>query len=91
MNSDSQAYSLTGHSLVWTVPLISSSETSGSLEFNVSGAPPSDPGAFFPVNVKFMAAGSLSEIGVKEVLDLSGSDVTFSQERIVEVDEFTIG
>jgi hypothetical protein len=55
------------------------------------GAPSSDPGAFFPVNVKFTAVGSLSEIGVKEVLDSSGSNVTFSQERIVEVDEFTIG
>jgi len=73
------------------VPLISSSETSGALEFNVSGAPPSDPGAFFPVNVKFTAAGSLSEIDVKEVLDSSGSNVTFSRESIVEVDEFTIG
>lgn len=91
MNSNSQAYSLTGHSLVWTVPLISPSETSGSLEFNVSGGPPSDPGAFFPVNVKFTAVGSLSEIGIREVLDSSGSNVTFSEERIVEVDEYTIG
>ena len=70
---------------------MSSSERSGSLEFNVSGAPPSDPGAFFPVNVKFTAVGSLSEIGIKEVLDSSGSNVTFSQESIVEVDKFTIG
>lgn len=91
MSSDSQSYSLTERSLIWTVPLISTSETSGSFEFNVSGDPSSDPGVFFPVNVRFMATGSLSEIGVEKVLDSSGSNVTFSQERIVEVDEFTIG
>ena len=91
---DSQEdYQLTGHSLIWTVPQVSSSAstTSGQLEFSVSGVAGSEPNGFFPIKVNFNAVGSLGEVGIREVLNPDDRVVAFSQDRLVEVSEFTIG
>lgn len=55
------------HSLLWTVPRVSSSDgtRSGSLEFSVGGE---DATSFFPVKVNFTGLGSLIGISVRDSL-----------------------
>lgn len=45
---------------MWTIDTVDSDSPSGSLEFKCEG----DADAFFPVNVGFVAAGSLGNVDV---------------------------
>ncbi|XP_077243843.1 coatomer subunit delta-like [Tasmannia lanceolata] len=53
----------------WSILLIDSSNRSGSMEFIV---PPADSSVFFPINVRFTAAKTFSDIKVVSVLPLRG-------------------
>ncbi|RWR78900.1 coatomer subunit delta-like protein [Cinnamomum micranthum f. kanehirae] len=55
--------------LEWSILLIDNSNQSGSLEFVV---PPADPSVFFPINVRFTAAKTFSDVKVVNVLPLKG-------------------
>ncbi|WCJ28763.1 Coatomer subunit delta [Euphorbia peplus] len=55
--------------LEWTILLIDNSNRSGSLEFVV---PPADSSVFFPINVRFSAASTYSELKVANILPLKG-------------------
>lgn len=83
------SYSLDGDNLVWTVPLVSSSDQkSGSLEFTIDGE---DASAFFPVKVDFAAEGSLIGIVVERAASADGSeDVVFSQESTCTTEEYLV-
>lgn len=71
----------------WTIPSISSENPSGSLEFKCEG----DGDAFFPVNVGFVAAGSLVNVDVaKANLVEGGDEAEFSVEKILTVDKYEI-
>ena len=52
------------NAFVWTIDTIDSENPTGSLEFKCEG----DADAFFPVNVGFVAAGSLADVDVSLVL-----------------------
>jgi hypothetical protein len=76
------------HSLDWTLPLISASDSSGTLEFSVGG---DDAGTFFPVKVAFVAEGSVIDLGVANVSKVDGGDeVVFSQEASVVAEEYVV-
>ncbi|KAF4612121.1 hypothetical protein D9613_004383 [Agrocybe pediades] len=82
------------HSLAWSIPVISPSDDStksGSLMFNVGGV---DVGAFFPVDVSFIAQGSLGGVGVASI-ERAGSDEgeeapDFSVDAFVSTDEYLV-
>jgi hypothetical protein len=57
------------------------------LEFTVGG---DDAGAFFPVKVTFAGQGSLSGLSVGSIALVDGGDVTYSQEEIITVDNYTV-
>lgn len=72
---------------VWTIDTIDADSPNGSLEFKCDG----DADAFFPVNVGFVAAGSLAGVDVaKAAVVASGDEATFSQEKILTVDKYEI-
>ncbi|KAJ4474424.1 hypothetical protein J3R30DRAFT_3295753 [Lentinula aciculospora] len=78
------------HSIAWTIPAISSDEDtrSGSLIFNVGG---DDAGAFFPVEVAFIAKGSLAGVNVASVTKTSGESLnSFSVDSLLTVDEYLV-
>lgn len=76
------------NALVWTVPLVSSSENrSGSLEFTVEGE---DTSVFFPVKVDFAAEGSLVGVQVEQAMKDGGDAVVFSQEVTCTTEEYTV-
>lgn len=76
------------HSLDWNIPIISSEDKSGTLEFTVGG---DDVGTFFPVKVAFVAQGSLIDIGIGSVSRQdTGEDVPFSQDVTISSDEYLI-
>ncbi|MQM04256.1 hypothetical protein Taro_037050 [Colocasia esculenta] len=55
--------------LEWSILLIDSSNRSGSMEFVV---PPTDTLAFFPINIRFTAASTFSDVKITGVLPLRG-------------------
>lgn len=86
----------TSHSLAWSIPRISSSSTSagaedtqsGSLIFTVGG---DDVGAFFPVEVAFVAEGSLAGVKVAGVTNTKGGEEqVFSVDSVLNVEEYLV-
>lgn len=76
------------HSLDWSLPLINSAENNGTLEFSIGG---DDVSSFFPVNVAFIAQGSLVDISVSSVTRADSSDsVDFSQEVTLSANSYQI-
>ena len=76
------------HSLDWSIPLISSDEPSGTLEFKVGG---DDAGTFFPVRVSFVSQGSLLGVGVESAtLTESGETVEFSQDALLTTKDYVV-
>ncbi|XP_050228390.1 coatomer subunit delta [Mercurialis annua] len=55
--------------LEWSILLIDNSNRSGQMEFSV---PPADTSAFFPINVRFSATSTYSDLKVVNVLPLKG-------------------
>ena len=81
------------NTLDWTTSIVSSEEdnTSGSLEFSMPGAG-DDTAVFFPVRVSFNAIGSVAEMAVASIKEISsGADVPYSTEILLNVDEFVVG
>lgn len=71
------------------MPTIAPSDT-GSMVFTVGG---DDPGAFFPVDVNFVAQGSIGGVGVAAVNKVGqdeGEDVIFSVDSLVNVDQYSV-
>lgn len=72
------------------MPSVSSDDDtkSGSIVFTVGG---DDPGAFFPVDVSFVAQGSLGGVNIASVSKSDGSgDVDFSVDSVLIVDEYLV-
>ncbi|KIK63911.1 hypothetical protein GYMLUDRAFT_40121 [Collybiopsis luxurians FD-317 M1] len=91
VSSHSGEWSLdpSSHSIAWKIPLVSAEDDkSGSLVFNVGG---DDTGAFFPVDVSFVAKGSLAGVDVASVTKTSGENIsTFSVDSLLTVDEYSV-
>jgi len=80
----------TSHSLAWSIPVISASDESktGSLIFNIGGV---DVGAFFPVDISFIAQGSLAGVAVESVSRVDGAEAPeFSVDSLFTTDEFLV-
>ncbi|KAJ3740093.1 hypothetical protein DFH05DRAFT_1510256 [Lentinula detonsa] len=92
VSSHSGEWSLnpSSHSIAWAIPFMSGDEDtkSGSLIFTVGG---DDAGAFFPVDVAFVARGSLAGVNVASVTKTSGESVnSFSVDSLLTVDEYLV-
>ncbi|KAI5991738.1 hypothetical protein F5J12DRAFT_897428 [Pisolithus orientalis] len=95
----SSAWSLNpnNHTLEWSIPRISNdnddateSTRSGTLEFSVGG---DDLGVFFPVQVNFVAQGSVANVDVARVERVgegAGGEVGFSCERVISTDSYQV-
>lgn len=75
-----------GRSFIWTIDTVDSDNSSGSLEFKCEG----DADAFFPVQVGFVAAGSLADVDVVKAATTDGAEQSFSQEKVLTVDKYEI-
>ncbi|CAA6663368.1 unnamed protein product [Spirodela intermedia] len=74
--------------LEWSILLIDSSNRSGSMEFVV---PPADTSAFFPINIRFSAASTFSDVKVTGVFPLrGGSPPKFSQRTQLIADNYQV-
>uniref|UniRef100_A0A7S0BJU1 Coatomer subunit delta n=1 Tax=Rhodosorus marinus TaxID=101924 RepID=A0A7S0BJU1_9RHOD len=75
-------------SLIWMIPVINSSNSSGSFEFTTA---PADSNSFFPVSVSFTSKATYAQIAVTGCANaMSEESVKFSQEVSLSTDEFTI-
>lgn len=73
--------------LEWYLPVINTSNASGSLEFNISG----QPDDFFPINVGFYSTKTMCDIQINEVRQSETKQpVKFSQERSLLIDKYEI-
>jgi len=74
--------------LVWTIPVIDESNSSGILNFSI----PSNPDDFYPVNIQFTCTKqSYTSIEIKEVQQVDTKDsVKFSLDRIMYADKFEV-
>jgi hypothetical protein len=76
------------HSLDWSIPLVTPSDSSGSLEFTVGG---DDPGSFFPVKVTFVGQGSMAGLRVTSVTQTgNGEEVVFSEDAVLMSEEYLL-
>ncbi|CAG8627903.1 8374_t:CDS:2 [Ambispora gerdemannii] len=72
----------------WQLPIIDASNKQGTLEFNISG---DDANLFFPVNVSFVSERLICDIDVKEITNLdNGTSVTFSKEKILTTEDYSV-
>ena len=61
---------------------------SGALEFSVGG---DDVSSFFPVRAAFGATGSVAGVSIDNIVLLEGeSKTSFSQDAVVQVDEYSV-
>ncbi|KAK1320142.1 Coatomer subunit delta-1 [Acorus calamus] len=70
--------------LEWSILLIDNSNRNGSMEFVV---PPADSSAFFPINIRFTASNTFSNVKVTNVLPLKGGAPPKFAQRIQLVTE----
>eukprot|EP00824_Muranothrix_gubernata_P026356 TRINITY_DN918_c0_g3_i1.p1 TRINITY_DN918_c0_g3~~TRINITY_DN918_c0_g3_i1.p1 ORF type:complete len:527 (-),score=115.41 TRINITY_DN918_c0_g3_i1:980-2356(-) len=75
--------------LVWYLDHVDSSNSSGTLEFNMADLEPS--GHFFPVSVTFSSKQTLCDLEIGSVVSLEDeSSIRFSQSRGLEVETYKI-
>ncbi|CAD6188553.1 unnamed protein product [Caenorhabditis auriculariae] len=83
----SYEYQKSRNQMLWTLPVIDSSNSTGVLEFTV---PNGHSDHFFPVHVHFSSECLFVPITVSEVLKGSDEPVPFSSETLLNVDSFEI-
>ncbi|ORZ01029.1 hypothetical protein BCR43DRAFT_453309 [Syncephalastrum racemosum] len=75
--------------LDWQLPIINSSNKSGSLECNVAG---DNADVFFPVMVSFISERLICDVDVIEAENLeTNTPAQFSKEILLAADDYTIG
>lgn len=75
--------------LEWQLPVINSSNKSGSLECTIPG---DDANAFFPVTVSFISEKLICGVDVLDITNVeSNSPANFSKEVILTADDYVIG
>lgn len=73
--------------LEWQLPVIDTSNKSGSMEFSIAG----HPGDFFPVSVSFSSTKSYCDLKITDILSADDrKPVKFSQEVSFSVDKYEI-
>ncbi|KAJ8319528.1 hypothetical protein KUTeg_002920 [Tegillarca granosa] len=72
--------------LQWNLPVIDSSNKSGSMEFSING----HADDFFPVNVSFVSKKSYCDLKILEARQINGGAVKYSSEVLFYVDKYEI-
>lgn len=86
--SGEATYSARNNALVWSIPLISKSNASGTLEFTVAGV---DASAFFPIAVDFTSTKTFCEMDIGEVLNLDNREtIQFASTSTLAVEQYQI-
>ncbi|KAK5965874.1 Coatomer subunit delta, partial [Trichostrongylus colubriformis] len=81
-------YQKSRNQLVWTMPVIDSTNSTGTLEFTV---PNGHADHFFPVHVRFHTEKLYCDIGVDAVQTIDGnSDVPFSVETRLITEKYEV-
>ncbi|XP_052742983.1 coatomer subunit delta isoform X2 [Bicyclus anynana] len=79
-------YAQKGRSIIWSIPLISRQQKSGTLEFTVTPAIPND---FFPLTVTWTSDSSLALLAATKVTQAEdGSAVDYSQDVSFHADKY---
>lgn len=74
--------------LLWTIDLIDSSNSSGSMEFKV---PAVDSDSFFPVEVSLSAAKTMCDVEVESVKDTrSGAAVKYGIKTVLTTENYQV-
>lgn len=74
--------------LEWRIDMVSRSNSSGMLEFNVPGK---NPDAFFPINVAFSSTATLCDLDVREITSfVDDSKIRFAKTISMSVESYTI-
>lgn len=74
--------------LLWNIPVIDSSNPSGSMEFN---CPSSIPGDFFPLEITFSSKIPYADLKVNQVTQVDdNSAVQFSTETVFYPEKYEI-
>ncbi|KAI1319012.1 Coatomer subunit delta [Mortierella claussenii] len=74
--------------LIWQLPLISSENPAGSMEFNCQG---DDTENFFPVSVQFQSERLICDVDVIAVTQIAdGSEVPYSKQSILTPVEYSV-
>ncbi|XP_068624404.1 coatomer subunit delta [Battus philenor] len=82
------SYTQKGRSLIWSIPVVSKHQKTGSLEFTVTPAIPND---FFPITVTWTSDTSLALLtAVKVTQAEDGSPADFSQDVSFRPDKYEI-
>ncbi|KAG0193986.1 Coatomer subunit delta [Apophysomyces sp. BC1034] len=76
--------------LEWQIPLVSTSNKSGSLEFSLPG---SSKNECFPISVSFVSDKLICDLDVLDVVDLENNNlsISFSKEIVLVADGYTVG
>lgn len=75
--------------LEWQLPVINSSNKSGSMECNIPGE---DVNGFFPVMVSFASDRLICDVDVVEAYNLETDSTTpFTKDILLTADDYTIG
>lgn len=75
--------------LEWQLPLINSSNKSGSLECNIPG---DDANGFFPVTVSFVSDKLICGVDVLNISNVeNNSEAVFSKEVLLSADDYVVG
>lgn len=88
ISSTDAVYEVMAGELQWSIPEVSASDPSGSLDFTCKGDAEDD---FYPIAVKFSKSMPFCGVDVREVtLTELGEDVSFAKEARTLVDRYTI-
>lgn len=76
------------NALIWSMPILDSSNKTGSLEFS---APNSNPDDFFPLHVNFVSKQSYADLKITEVLQVDDdTPAKYSSETVLFADKYEI-
>jgi hypothetical protein len=83
------AFEVRGGELVWTVPVIDSTSSNGSLDVSLHGHASSE--SFFPMYVHFTAEACLAGVQVTEISGTdTGMPVRFSKETVLSSENYVV-
>ncbi len=83
------SFAVNGSFVVWTIPVVDSSNASGSLEVSLDRD--ASGSTFFPMNIGFTAALSMAGVSVAEVVSTeTGMPVRFSSETALVAEDYVV-
>ena len=89
-STGSATYSRRDNATTWSVPLIDSSSSSGTVDLQLTGMPSAD--SLYPITVEFTASSTLCSLAIPEVrsAEAGGGTLPFVATASLTVDSYTI-